>query len=119
MAASTMDDEFHDDIDSLEQRIEALTAETARCRKFAAAARVMMAGGAVAIVLALTAGTPFGSELLIGGLAALIGGIVLMGSNAATRAQTEGALQAAETMRSDLIARMELRLVGEERPTLH
>ena len=63
--------------------------------------------------------TTFAPETMIGALAAVIGGVVLLGSNASTWAQTEGALQAAEAARSDLIARMPLRLVGEERPTLH
>jgi hypothetical protein len=51
--------------------------------------------------------------------AAVIGGIVLLGSNAATWTQTDAALRAAEAMRADLIGRMDLRMVGEEKSTLH
>jgi hypothetical protein len=60
----------------------------------------------------------FSPETVIAALAAVIGGIVLLGSNATTWTQTGAALHEAEAMRADLIGRMELRVV-EERPTIH
>jgi hypothetical protein len=119
MAFAGADDEPEIDIDRLEQRIETLSAEVLRCRKFALAARIMIGAGAAGLALMLLGALSFGPELMLGALAAVIGGVVLLGSNASTWAQTEAALQAAEEMRRDLIARMPLRIVGEERPTLH
>jgi hypothetical protein len=90
-----MDDEFDDDIDSLEQRIEDLAAEIRRCRKLAAAARALIAAGTAGLALLLAGLLTFTPEVMIGALAAVIGGVVLLGSNASTWAQTEGALQRA------------------------
>ena len=42
-----------------------------------------------------------------------------MGSNKTTWEQTDAALEKAEAQRAELIGRIELRLVGEEHPTLH
>ncbi len=114
-----MDDTFDDDIDGLEQHIETLTAETVRCRKYALAARLLIAAGMAALALLLIGFLDFTPEVMIAAMAAVIGGVVLLGSNASSWAQTEGALRAAEALRSELIARLPLRLVGENRPTLH
>ena len=49
----------------------------------------------------------------------MIIGVVLLGSNKTTWTQTETAMHASEAMRAELIGRIELRLVGEQKPTLH
>jgi hypothetical protein len=43
----------------------------------------------------------------------MLGGIVSLGSNISTLRQTEGAIAAAELLRSDLISRIELRVVAD------
>jgi hypothetical protein len=45
-------------------------------------------------------------------MAAVLGGIVSLGSNVSTLQQTTAAISAAEQLRSDLISRMDLTLVG-------
>lgn len=115
----TMDEVFDDDIDSLDARIEALAAEILRCRKIALAARVAIGGGAVWSVLMLVRAMPMTPEMLLAALGAVIGGIVLLGSNASSWEQAEAARATAETARRQLIGRLELRVVGEERPTVH
>jgi hypothetical protein len=113
------DDDFRDDIAELEARSEALGESIARCGKISLAAKLTIAAGAVWIALVLLGVTPSIPGTVIAALAAVIGGTVLLGSNAATWTQAEADLRAAEAMRADLIGRMELRVVGEDRPTLH
>ena len=43
----------------------------------------------------------------------LLGGIVSLGSNISTLRQTMAAISAAEVLRSDLISRIDLRVVGD------
>jgi hypothetical protein len=107
-----------DDIARLEERIEALNDAIARCRKVSLASKIAIAVGAAWLVLTLIWIVPFVPALFFASLAALIGGIVLLGSNATTWTQTEAALAASEAMRRDLIEQLRMRVV-EDRPTFH
>ncbi len=49
----------------------------------------------------------------IGSIAMLLGGIVSFGSNVSTLRQTTAAMSAAEVLRSDLISKIDLRVVGD------
>jgi hypothetical protein len=51
----------------------------------------------------------------IGSIAVVLGGIVSLGSSVSTLQQTMAAMSAAEALRSDLINRIGLRVVGEAR----
>jgi hypothetical protein len=57
----------------------------------------------------------FGSNQVtaIGSIALVLGGIVSFGSNVSTLRQTMAAISAAEVLRSNLISRIDLRVVGE------
>jgi len=108
-----------EDIARIEARIEELAEAIERCRKLSLSAKVAIAAGAAWLVLTLITIIPFVAFMSIGALAAVIGGFVLLGSNATTWKETEGAMRASENLRAELIGRIELRVVGEESRTLH
>jgi len=108
------DDNFSDDIEQLEGRIEALAQSIERCRKISVAAKLTIAGGTIWLALLLLGLVMFEPYQLIAALAAIIGGIVLVGSNSTTWQQTQAALQKTEMLRAELIERMQLRVVGDK-----
>jgi len=55
----------------------------------------------------------FDPTILIGAIAAVIGGTVVFGSNTSTLKQTSADMKAAEAHRTELISRMDLRVVGD------
>ena len=54
----------------------------------------------------------FDPTILIGAIAAVIGGTVVFGSNTSTLKQTLTNMKAAEAHRTELISRMDLKVVG-------
>lgn len=114
-----MDDEpSPDDIARIEEQIEALREAIARCGKISLAAKAAIGAGAAWLALTLLWLVPFVPFMLVGAMAAVIGGIVLLGSNSTTWTQTEAQLHASEALRAQWIGRREMRLVGESR-TVH
>ena len=77
--------------------------------------KVAIAGGIV-LLLVMMLGL-FGSSQVatIGSIAMALGGIVSLGSNVSTLQQTMAAMSAAEVLRSDLISRIDLQVVGDRR----
>jgi hypothetical protein len=106
------EDDPTDEISRIEAQIAELAEVADRCRKFILASKAVIAGGA-ALLLATLLGLLFGSTAALGSIALMLGGIVSLGSNVSTLRQTEEAIGAAELLRSDLISRIELRLVGD------
>ena len=113
------DDAFHDGIEQIEARIEALTESIERCRKISFASRLTVAAGALWFALMVLGIVPFSPTAFVAALAAVLGGIVLLGSNSTSWIQADTELDVAETMRAELIGRIELRVVGEETRTIH
>ena len=111
--------DIHDDLAQLEARIEALAESIERCRKISMAAKFAVAAGAVWFALMLLWIVSFGAAAFVAALSAVLGGLVLLGSNATTWEQTATALHAAEAERAQLIGSIDLRLVGEDRSTIH
>jgi hypothetical protein len=108
-----------DQITQLEDRIESLNESIERCRKIAVGAKIGVAAGAIWFALVLFWILPFDATTFVAALTAVLGGIVLLGSNSTTWAQTEADRDAAETARADLIEQIELRVVGDDTRTIH
>jgi len=102
-----------DEISRIEARLEELAEVSERCRKFILVSKVAIAGG-VSLLLVMVLGL-FGSNQVaaIGSIAMVLGGIVSFGSNVSTLRQTTAAMGAAEVFRSDLISRIDPRVVGD------
>jgi hypothetical protein len=107
------DDDPTDEISLIEERLEELAEISERCRKIILVSKAAIAGGA-ALLLVVMLGL-FGSSqtAALGSIAAVLGGIVSLGSNVSTLRQTRDAISAAEMLRSDLISRIDLRVVGD------
>ena len=102
-----------DEISRIEARLEELAEVSERCRKIILVSKLAIAGG-VSLLLVMVLGL-FGSNqvVAIGSIAVVLGGIVSFGSNVSTLRQTTAAMSAAEVLRSDLISRINLRVVGD------
>jgi hypothetical protein len=105
--------DLRDEILQLEARIERLCAVMENCRKVILIAKVAIAAGGTwlsALMLGVAGVDPMG---MIGALALLIGGIVVFGSNTSTAKQSATAIREAETLRADLIEKINPRTVRE------
>jgi hypothetical protein len=100
------------EITRIEEKIEELAATAERCRKMIVAARIAMTAGAVWMVVALLGIVPFNPATMVASIAAVIGGIVVFGSNTATAKLTATAIEEAEAARAELIGSLRLRVVG-------
>jgi hypothetical protein len=104
-------DDPREEISRLEARIEELAATIESCRKIIAAAKAAIVLGA-ALLLALIVGIiGFDPMIFMAAVAALLGGIVLLGSNNSTAVQKTAELNAAEAQRAALINQMHLTVV--------
>jgi hypothetical protein len=112
-------DEKTSDIARVEEHIEALHDAIVHCRKVALAAKVMIATGGLWLACTLFGIVDFVPLMLIAAIAAVIGGIVLAGSNATTWTQKEDQLERSEALRAQMIGQIDMRVVGDERPTTH
>jgi hypothetical protein len=109
------EDDPIDEISRIEAQLEELAELSERCRKIILVCKAAIAGG-VAMPLFMMLGL-FGSNQVaaIGSIAMVLGGIVSLGSNVSTLQQTMITMSAAEAHRSDLIGRIDLRVVGDTR----
>jgi histidine ammonia-lyase len=107
------EDDPTDVISLIEERLEKLAEVAERCRKIILVSKAAIAGGFALLVVTVLG--LFGSSQVaaLGSIAAVLGGIVSLGSNVSTLRQTTDAINAAEALRSDLISRIDLRVVGD------
>ena len=114
-----MDDgDPREEIVRLEAQIERLSDRIESCRKFILAGRVAVIGGGILLAALLFGIIRFDPTAMMAAVAALLGGIVIWGSNGSTAKEATDEMAAAEANRAALIGQMNLRLVGGS-DTLH
>ncbi len=101
----------HEQIAELETQIEALAETIEGCRKIMLVAKVAIAGGALMILAMLVGAIRPDLVSMSVATAALLGGIVLLGSNRSTSDQAMAKMKQAEAARTRLIDGLELRPV--------
>ncbi len=98
-----MGDDLREQILSLEVQIEELAETVESCRKIILISKAVIAVGGI-LILAMTMGmVRFDPMVMIGAIAATIGGTVVFGSNTSTSKQTVAAMKASEVLRAELI----------------
>jgi hypothetical protein len=107
------DGDLHEQILHIEAHIEELTDIIERCQKIILISKVAIAAGGILILTIIIGAVGFDPTVLIGAIAAVIGGTVVFGSNTSTLKQTMIGIKAAEAHRTELISRMDLKMVGD------
>jgi hypothetical protein len=107
------DGDLHEQILQIEAHIEELTDIIERCRKIILISKVAIAAGGILLLATIIGAVEFDPTVLIGAIAAVIGGTVVFGSNTSTLKQTMADMKAAEAQRAELIGRMDLKVVGD------
>ena len=97
----------------IEAHIEELTDIIERCRKIILISKVAIGAGGILILAIIIGAVGFDPTVLIGAIAAVTGGTVVFGSNTSTSKQTMADMKAAEVHRTELISRMDLKVVGD------
>ena len=72
-----------------------------------------IAGGAAMLLVVILGLFGSSATVALGSIGAVLGGIVALGSNVSTLQETMDAISAAETLRSDLIGRIDLRVIDD------
>ena len=109
----TDDESPIDEISRIEAQLDELAEVSERCRKIIFVSKAAIVGGSALLLVTILGLFGLNQVIAIGSIAAVIGGIVSLGSNVSTLQETIAAMSAAEMLRSDLISRMDLRLVGD------
>ena len=106
------DNELREQILQVEADLEELTDAVDRCGKIILISKVGIAAGGTLILATILGAIGLDPTVLIGSIAAVIGGTVVFGSNTSTLKQATAAIEAAKAHRAELISRMDLRVVG-------
>src|SRR5262245_14107153 len=106
------DGDVRDQIVQLEAEIEQLAQTIERCRKAMLLSKVAIGVGAIWILGYLVGAVGVAPMAIVGAIAAVIGGVVLYGSNASTSKAATAAMKEAETLRAALIDKVDPRTVG-------
>jgi len=114
-ATGNSDGDLSDQIARIEADIDQFAQTLEGCRKVMALSRVVIAAGGIWAVAYFLGVIRFDPTFMVGAIAAIIGGIVVLGSNSSTSRQTMAAMKLAETQRAKLIDMIDPRAVGTSR----
>ena len=109
------DGDPHDEIVRLEAHIEELADKIENCRKFILAARIALTGGGIVLTAMLLGAIRFDPTAMVAAVTAVLGGIVVWGSNGSTAKEAAKELAAAEADRAALIEKIDLQTIGSLR----
>ena len=107
------DDDLRDQISRVETDIEEYAITLEGCRKAMLLSKVAIAAGIAFLAANLLGAIWLNSVAVIGAMAAVLGGVVVFGSNLATSRQATSAMAALERHRAELIDTINLRTIGE------
>jgi hypothetical protein len=110
----TVDEDLRDQISRIEDDIEELTKTLDGCRKTMLLSKVIIATGGIGIVAYLLGAIWVGPAVIIGAIAAVVGGVVIFGSNSTTSNNAMSALAGAERRRNQLIEKLNLRAIHSD-----
>jgi hypothetical protein len=114
-----MDDELREHISELEVQIEELADALERCRKTALASKAAMVLGVILMAATTLGVVTFDPMVMVAGFAALLGGVVIFGSNTSTANQLSESMRSAEAQRAALIGQLDIRLVEDAPANRH
>jgi hypothetical protein len=109
------DGDLRDQISRLEADIEEFAESIDRSRKVILVSKVAIAAGAIWMFVVALGAVRFDPMAMISAIAAVVGGVVVLGSNRSTLKQSEASMKAAEARRAELIDTIDLRVVGDRR----
>jgi hypothetical protein len=124
MTPRDVDRDMRDQISRIEGSIDQLAETLDNCRKAMLLSKMAIAAGGILFLAYFLGAIGFDPTLMVGAIAATIGGVVILGSNSSTSQQTIAAMKAAEIERDELIDMINPKAVSLDgwepsRPTIH
>jgi hypothetical protein len=93
----------HEDIGVLESQIAELSEAAEQCRRIRIAAKAITVAGSLLLIVTVLGTFGSGALALVLGIAAVLGGLALLGSNERTHQEIAASIKAHEAKRAELI----------------
>jgi len=106
------DGDLRDQITQIEADLEQLVEKLERCRKAMLVSKVGTGVGVIWILAYFVGAVGFVPAAMVGATAAVIGGVVVYGSNSSTSKEVSAAMKDGERLRAELIEKIDPRIVS-------